>query len=1085
LQVSQVLVSLSFPALLAASQSTIPNLLSKTPLRFESDDHGGFLARDRGYRLVLNQSGLDLNWGAGVLRMCFTNANPRAAARGIGALPSYTNYFVGRDPTRWRAGVPNYERVLLRHIYSGIDLVLYGSKGSMEFDFDLAAGADPDAISMDVSGADRISVEDGALVLDTGGGRVRWSKPVVYQTEQGGRRSVAGRWAVGARGRIAFKLGAYDRTRPLVIDPVLSFSTYFGNTSNEAARGIAVDASGNIYIAGYATSRNLPVSANAVQAAYGGDTMAYQTGDAFVAKFTPAGALSAMTYIGGSRDDAAGSLALDSAGNVHITGYTNSLDFPVTSKAYQPKMAGMGGNTLFPGGDVFVMKLNPSLTQIVYSTYLGGSRDEAAVAIAVDSAGAAYVAGVTLSTNFPVTAGAVQGSFHGQGGQPITDFGVPFFITGDAFVSKLSADGSQLVFSTYLGGAADDAATTIAVDGGGNVYVGGFTISRDFPTSANALQKTYKGAEPQNQFYHLGDGFISKLNPTGTALLYSTYLGGAGDDAVTAIVVDASGSVYATGASTSTDIPMTTGTIQTANAGPLILPFAERIVGDAFAVKLKPDGSGLVFGTFLGGSGDDCGRAIAVDAAGNVYVAGNAASGNFPLTADATQRVYAGAGGEHRNNDLMGDGFLVVLNPTATKEVFGTFLGGSLDDSIEGLALDPAGNIYVTGVTMSTNFPVGTGAYQSRYGGVGATGRIYGDAFVARLTGPTFGTLTAAPASVSVNYTVGAANPAPTALSVTSSVPASFTIAKAAGSGTANVNWLTVSPNQGSTPSNLTLTVDPAGLAPGTYNATVTISAAGPGISAVAIPVTLTVAAAQVLPVITSDGVVNAASLLPGPIAPGEVLLITGSNFGTNAMVTAQVTDAGTLPTLVSGMQVLFANVAAPIVSTGAGQITAIVPYEIAGQDSVQMQVVYNGLQSAPVALQVTASSTALFTVSGQGTGQASALNADGTPNSADNPAAVGTTIQLTATGEGLIDPAVADGTQINSGQSPTPVLRVSVTIGGQSAIVQSAGTAAGTIAGYLQLQVVVPDGLPSGDAPVVLTIGDNSSRDGVTVAIQ
>ena len=410
-----------------------------------------------------------------------------------------------RRSVGWRTDVPHFKRVRIADVYPGIDLVVYNVERSLEFDFEIAPGGDPRRIGFDLDGASEIGIEDGGLRIASAAGTLRWSRPVVYQKGSGGRREVPGRLRIDGT-HVDFIVGGYDSSRPLVIDPVLSFSTYFGSIGNEAARGIGTDAAGNIYIAGVTTSRNLPVSANAAQPAYGGQTTQYQTGDAFVAKFSPAGSLLAMTYLGGSRDDLASSLAVDASGNVFVTGYTNSTDFPFSARAYQPRMAGAGGNTLFTIGDAFVVKLNSSLSQILYSTCIGGLQDEAGIALAIDSAGNAYIAGITLSRDFPITAGAYQTFYRGAGGQPPTDFGTPFFITGDVFVSKLSADGSQLLFSTYLGGSLDDAATSIAVDPAGNVYVAGFTVSSNFPVTAGALQTTFRGVESENEFYNLGDG---------------------------------------------------------------------------------------------------------------------------------------------------------------------------------------------------------------------------------------------------------------------------------------------------------------------------------------------------------------------------------------------------------------------------------------------------------------------------------------------------------------------------------------------------------------------------------------------------
>lgn len=1081
---SATVVAVLSCALVSAAHPGDPRaLLSNLPLSFESGA-AGYSASGSSYYLTVTQSGIEFNWVAnakrpGTLRMRLLDANPHASLKGADPLPTLVNYFLG-SAANWRTGVPRYARVRLRNAYPGVDLLVYGSGKSLEFDFDLAPGADPRRIRLDFDGATGARVDDGALLLSTPQGEVRWSRPVAYQTGAAERRRVAGRFVLEGKGRVGFRLGNYDRSRALVIDPVVSFATYFGGSNNEAARGVAVDSSGNTYIAGYTTTRTLPVSSNAVQPAYGGESTSYQTGDAFVAKFTPTGSLAAMTYLGGSADDLASSLAVDSAGNVYVAGYTNSHDFPVSANAYQNHLIGAGGNLLFTVGDAFIVKLNSSLSKIVYSTFLGGTLDEAATAIAVDAAGNAYVTGITLSQNFPVTNGAVQKTFRGSGGQPMTDFGVPFFVTGDVFVSKLSADGSQLVFSTYLGGSADDAATSIAVDASGNVYVAGFTISNDFPTTANAAQTVYKGMEPSNFFYHLGDGFVTKLNATGTALLFSTYLGGNGDDAVTGIAVDASGSVYATGATTSQNFPVTSGALQTTNSGPTADSGAsERVVGDAFVTRLKPDGSGLVFSTFLGGQGDDAGHAIAVDAAGNVFVGGSTASNNFPLTTDATQSRYGGAGGEHNNNDLIGDGFLTVLNATGTKAVFSTFLGGGMDDSIEGLAIDTADNVYVAGVTMSANFPVSNGAYQGKFGGVGPTARIYGDAFLARFSAPTFGAIAAAPANVSFSYNAGAPKPPVVTVALSGPTLVPFTV------NTSSASWLSVAPSSGQTPANLNVTVDPAGLAPNTYSATITVSSGAPGITAASIPVSLTVGGTPGGPVVTAAGIVNAASGAGGGIAPGEMVVIYGLNLGPSSLAPLQLNSSGMVATSLGGTQVMFNNVAAPLIYSSAGQVSAVVPYEVAGQTSLPVQVTYNGNSSAAVSIPVTVSAPALFTINQQGTGQAAALNQDYSLNGSGSPAARGSVIQLFGTGEGAIQPALPDGALAGSAPFPTPALPVSATIDGQPAQVQYKGTAPGGVAGFLQVNLIVPANARSGSVPVVITVGNASSPAGVTIAVQ
>jgi uncharacterized protein (TIGR03437 family) len=1047
------------------------------PLRFEPNGADEYLFFGRNYRLSVNRTELVLR-AAGAsansrdVRMRLAGADPGARIEGAGLMSSQTNYLIG-SASHWRRGVPNYSRVRIRGAYPGIDLVVYGAEGSLEFDFEIAPGADPRRIRFDVEGAAELQVEDGALSIAGPAGKIRWSRPVVYQEDRGARRPVPGEFRLRGK-RVAFEVGRYDRGRKLVIDPVLSFSTYFGNIGNEAARGIGVDGAGNVYIAGYTTSRNLPVSTNAVQPAYGGQTTQYQTGDAFVAKFSSTGALLAMTYLGGARDDLASSLAVDAAGNVYVTGYTNSVDFPFSPKAYQPRMAGAGGNTLFTVGDAFVVKLNSGLSQILYSTCIGGLRDEAGIAIAIDASGAAYIAGITLSADFPTTPGAYQTLYRGAGGQPNTDFGGPFFITGDAFVSKLSPDGSQLVFSTFLGGTLDDAATAIAVDSAGNVYVGGFTVSRNFPVTPQALQTSFRGSEQQNEFYNLGDAFITKLNPTGTALVYSTYLGGSGDDAVAAIAVDASGSVYATGATTSSDFPVTAGVFQRFNAGPFSDDFAERIVGDAFAVKLKPDGSGLVYGTYLGGSADDSGKAIAIDAAGNAYIGGNTASTDFPVTSDGFQKAFAGGGGEHNNGDLEGDGFVAVLDAAGARETYGSYLGGSMDDGIQGIALDPAGNIYVTGVTMASNFPVLAGAYQPRYGGAGSSGRVLGDSFVAKFGASS--ALTAAPASVTVSYALGAPKPSPVTVAISAPAAMAFTV-----SVPASAPWLTVTPASGQTPATLTVNIDPGGLAAGPYNATITISSTGT--PALTVPVNLTVTGTGAIPQFTVAGVVNSASGAAGPVAPGEILTIFGSNMGPQ-LTTLVLGSDGRVASTLAGTRVLFDGVAAPMIYTSAGQLSCVTPYSVGGKTTTQIQISYNNVLSTVLSLPVAASAPGLYTVNQQGSGQAAALNQDNTFNSSSNPAATGSIVVVYGTGEGQTIPAVPDGTVATS-VVPKPQLSVTATVGGKPATVQYAGTAPSFVVGAFQLNLVIPDGISPGDAAVVVTVGTVSSKAGVTVAVK
>jgi uncharacterized protein (TIGR03437 family) len=509
-----------------------------------------------------------------------------------------------------------------------------------------------------------------------------------------------------------------------------------------------VDGSGNVYVTGSTTSQNLPVSKTPLQPAYAGTALGLVAGafvgDVFVAKFTGTGTLLYLTYLGGSKDEAATGIAVDSAGNVYVCGYTNSMDFPVSSAPLQSAFGGFGGNPFLQFGDGFIAKLGPNGDKLLYSTYLGGSSDDMAVGITLDSSANMYVVGWTLSKNFPTTAGAYQSTTRGSGGQPSTDhFGLPLVVTGDVFVTKILADGSKMVFSSIIGGSMDDTPSSIALDSAGNVYFAGATISTDFPATAQAFQKTYRGNDSfTNYFAYMGDGFVAKLDATGSTLIYATYLGGSGDDGIGGLTVGPDGSAYVTGSTESSDFPVT---VFLSNRGPVSAPDnVDYVFGDAFFARLKPDGSGLMVSEFIGGTADDGGAGIALDPAGNVILAGSTASPDFPVTSDALQPKFGGFGPGFDPWPPKGDGFLMMLNP-AGKTLYSTFLGGSLGDWIGGLAVDNAGNAYVSGFTLSVNYPVTSGAFQKTHAltsdsaDSAPTSEEQTDAFVTKISGLTTG----------------------------------------------------------------------------------------------------------------------------------------------------------------------------------------------------------------------------------------------------------------------------------------------------------------------------------------------------------
>ncbi len=604
-----------------------------------------------GHRPSISSAAPDVFTSGGVLRMKLRNANPAAKVTGADELAGTSNYFIGNDPKKWRSNVPTYAKVKYEGIYSGIDLVYYGNQRQLEYDFIVAPGADPRRIQFDVRGARRIRQDaQGELVFKVGEDEIRWHKPVVYQEKDGKRQEIAAHYAIAAANRVAFEVAKYDASRPLYIDPLI-YSTYLGGSGGDEGFGIAVDSAGNAYISGLTNSTDFP-TVNPSQPANGGGW------DAFVAKINPAGsALVYSTYLGGSGDEDTagwvGRIAVDDAGNAYVTGTTKSTDFP-TVNPLQPTNAG--------GNDAFVTKLDPT-GSLVYSTYLGGSGFDQGLGIAVDGAGNAYVAGQTSSTDFP-TKNPVQPANAGG--------------AYDGFVAEINPSGSALVYSTYLGGSGMDWVQNIALDSTNNAYVTGQTYSPDFPTTPGAFQTVCGDAG-----CFIGDTFVTKLNPTGTAYVYSTYLGGNGFDWGSSIAVDGEGNAYVTGMTYSTDFPTVNPLLPT-NSGN----------GDSFVTKLNPAGSALVYSTYLGGSGLDWCGGIALDGAGDAYVVCWTDTTNFPMK-NALQPKYAGG---H-------DALVAKLNATGSALLYSTYLGGRGYDQGIGIAVDSAGYAYVTGYTRSTNFP--------------------------------------------------------------------------------------------------------------------------------------------------------------------------------------------------------------------------------------------------------------------------------------------------------------------------------------------------------------------------------------------
>src|SRR5579872_3207606 len=700
--------------------------LKNLPLRFEEARDATYTARGADFLVTLAPDQNRLEWTdarhhkTARVTTRLVHADPNAHLAPEDRLSGTANYFIGAR-NNWRTDVTGFGRIKSRDVYPGIDLVFHGENGRLEYDFIVAPGADPNAIALEVSGHQTVQIDTaGDLVIRTAAGDVRWKAPEIYQEAGGSRTRIDGRFVRTGKATVAFRVGAYDRSRALVIDPALSYSTFLGSTANEAARGIALDAAGNVYIAGSTTSIDLP-TVSALQPNFSGLTASIVTGDGFVAKFSPAGALLYLTYLGGTRDDGISAIAVDAAGNAYVTGGTTSLDFP-TVNPYQAHFGGVGPGGVFAGvhtGDAFVAKINPTGNKLIYSTYLGGSLDDVGLAIAIDSKGDAYVSGATASTNFPLSVNTTpaQGRMMGAAGEPVKACcNGPFWESGDAFLAELDPTGAQLLYSTYLGGSQDDAALAVAVDSSNNVYVAGCTISTDFPTTKGAFQTRFGGFEFKNLVFNFGDGFVTKFNSSGQKV-YSTLVGGTGDECINGIAVDSSGDVFMAGFTTSSNLA-TPSAFQQSYAGYTTLPRGQgQLFGDAFVAELNPSGSALVYFTYLGGSANDAATAIAIDGSGNAVVTGWTDSPNFPLSGSPYQTKLAGDGGQYNSGDLFGDAFIAVVNPSGSALLYSTYLGGNADDGGLGIALDAQGKIYIAGNTLSTNFPATPGAFQSKFGG--------------------------------------------------------------------------------------------------------------------------------------------------------------------------------------------------------------------------------------------------------------------------------------------------------------------------------------------------------------------------------
>lgn len=650
-----------------------------------------------------------------VFRIEWVGADAAPQFAGSDLLPGHANHFAGNDPRKWRTSESLYGKVRQGAVYPGIDLVYYGSRSQVEYDFVVAAGADPGVIRMRFHGADRVSVtDDGDLVLTTAAGEIRQSKPFIYQEAGGRKTKINGRYLLLANHEVGFKIGAYDAGKTLVIDPLLQFLAIDRNCG-----AVAIDSAGNIFVTGTTPSTDFPI-----KSAF--DTLLNNNGgagnvDVFVTKINPAatGAASLVysTYLGGSADESSSGIAVDSAGNIFVTGVTSSTDFPITAHPLD-SLLNINGET--GSTDVFITELNPAVsgsTSLVYSTYLGGSSNEISSGIAVDTTGKIFVTGETASHDFPVSSGAFDTLLNNTGQ------------TGhvDGFVSKLDTtklSGAQLVYSTYLGGNDNDTPSAIAIDSTGKIFVTGETASKDFPVSDGAFDTLLNINGGPGL-----DTFVAKLDPAASGqaqLAFATFLGGRADDAATGIAVDATGKIFVTGITASPDFPLSSVAFdRLINAG------GETGPVDAFVTEFDPAATGsaqLVYSTYLGGSGEDGTSGIALDGTGKIVVTGATASKDFPVSSVAFDRLL-------NNNGELGllDVFVTRLDPTASASAqlsYSTYWGGTGDESSSGIAVDSTGKIIIAGVTSSKDLTVSSGAFDKLLNNNGELGPL--DYFVTK-----------------------------------------------------------------------------------------------------------------------------------------------------------------------------------------------------------------------------------------------------------------------------------------------------------------------------------------------------------------
>jgi hypothetical protein len=641
----------------------------------ESVDHGETKqARKRGYTAEKQK------YTTENIRLRFLQANKQPEIIGLDENEGKVSYFRGNDPQKWVRAAPTFAKILYRDLYPNVDLVISEDQGKIKNEYRVRSGGRAGQIELSYQGIGKIKInEEGDLELHAKNGVLKEDKPFCYQVIDGEKVSVEAEYVMDEQSSLRFRVEEYRKDIELVIDPELDFSTFLGGSSSESGAGIAIDASGVVYVAGYTFSADFPKTAGVH------DTVLSGRNEIFAAKIHSSGSsLLYSTYIGGSDEDRCYGMTVSLFGDVYVTGWTYSDDFPVTS----------GGYTTSGGGyDVFVTAINSFGTDLVLSSHFGGLSDDIGWAIAVDSTGNAYVTGETESSNFPVTSAAYDKNYNGG--------------IYDAFVLKLGLFGTQLTYSTFLGGLRMDYGRGIALDYLGQAVVTGTTNSSDFPTTPGAYDTSINGINAYS------DAFVTKINATGSALVYSTFFGGSDGDGGREVLLDGSGNVYVTGSTQSSDFPVSSNAYDTTFNSP-------QGIYDAFLAKLNPSASTLIYSTYLGGSDYDYGTDIGLDGWGSAFLLGATRSSDFPVTPDAYDKTHNG------DNDV----FLAKISPDGTALLSSTYFGGTGTEYADGMAIDSKGSAFIMGSTEGSSFPTTPGAYDISFNGGGD------DCYIAKFSYP-------------------------------------------------------------------------------------------------------------------------------------------------------------------------------------------------------------------------------------------------------------------------------------------------------------------------------------------------------------